>query len=51
VGQFEFWGLGIQACGQPADKETTAKKPAVDCKDPKHKDLTECKAAPVVKKQ
>ena len=34
--------------GQPEDKET---KPAIDCKDPKNKDLKECKPAPVVKKQ
>ena len=34
--------------GQPEDKET---KPTIDCKDPKNKDLKECKPAPVVKKQ
>ena len=36
---------------KPADKETEAKKPAIDCKDPKNKDAKECKAAPVVKKR
>ena len=36
---------------KPADKETEARKPAVDCKDPKNKDAKECKAAPVVKKR